>query len=79
MLVKLICWVGAYILQRKTQKFCQGCSKETPLEVNADKTKYMVISQDHNAEQSHNKRQIITSLKVWKSSNIWKQPICEQP
>jgi len=25
------------------------CSKETPLEVNADKTKYMVMSRDHNA------------------------------
>ena len=29
-------------------------SKETGLEVNADKTKYMVKSQDQNAEQSHN-------------------------
>jgi hypothetical protein len=27
-------------------------SKETELEVNADKTKYMVMSQDHNAERS---------------------------
>jgi hypothetical protein len=29
-------------------------SNEIELEVNADKTKYMVISQDHNAGQSHN-------------------------
>jgi hypothetical protein len=28
-------------------------SKETGLEVNADKTKYMVISPDQNARQSH--------------------------
>jgi len=29
-------------------------SKEIELEVNADKTEYMVISQDQNAGQSHN-------------------------
>jgi len=28
-------------------------SKETGLEVNADKTKYMVMSRDQNAGQSH--------------------------
>ena len=30
-------------------------SKETGLEVNADKSKYMVMSCDQNAERSHNK------------------------
>ena len=29
-------------------------SKETGLEVNADKTKYMFMSRDQNAERSHN-------------------------
>ena len=29
-------------------------SKEIGLEVNADKTKYMVMSRDQNAERSHN-------------------------
>jgi len=29
-------------------------SKETGLEVNADRTKYMVMSQDQNAGRSHN-------------------------
>ena len=29
-------------------------SKETGLEVNADKTKYMVMSRDQNAGQTHN-------------------------
>ena len=29
-------------------------SKETGLQLNADKTKYMVMSQDQNAGQSHN-------------------------
>jgi len=36
-------------------------SKETGLEVNADKTKYMVMSRDQNAEQSH-------SMKIDNSS-----------
>ena len=31
-------------------------SKETGLEVNADNTKYMVMSQDQNTGQSHNMR-----------------------
>jgi len=30
------------------------CSKENGLEVNADKTKYMVMSRDQNAGRSHN-------------------------
>ena len=29
-------------------------SKETGLEVNADKTKYMVVSRDQNTGRSHN-------------------------
>jgi hypothetical protein len=40
--------------KKKKQKFLVVASKETGLEVNADKTKYMVISQDHNARRSHN-------------------------
>jgi len=36
-------------------------SKETGLEVNADKTKYMVISRDQNAGPSHN-------IKIYNSS-----------
>jgi len=31
-----------------------AASKETGLEVNADKTKYMVMSRDQNAGRSHN-------------------------
>jgi len=41
----------------------------TGQEVNADKSKYMVMSQDQNAGQ--NQRLIIVPLKGWKSSNIW--------
>jgi hypothetical protein len=41
---------------KKNKKALLVCSKETPLEVNVDKTKYkyMVTSRDHNAGRSHN-------------------------
>jgi hypothetical protein len=53
MLMMLICWEEAYILYRKTDVLVVA-SKETGLEVNAVKTKYMVISRDQNAGRSHN-------------------------
>jgi len=46
-------------------------SKETGLEVTADKTKYMVMSQNQNAGRIHN---IKIPLKGRKNSNIWEQP-----
>jgi hypothetical protein len=45
--------------------------KENVLEVNADKTKYIVMSRDQNTERSHNIILIIVPLKGWNSSNIW--------
>jgi len=48
-------------------------SKEIGLEVNADKTKYLVMSQDQIAGQSHNIKIGNSSLKGWKSSGIWEQ------
>jgi hypothetical protein len=42
-------------------------SKEIGLEVNAEKTKYMVMSRNQNAGQNHN-------IKIgWNSSNLWEQ------
>jgi hypothetical protein len=46
-------------------------TKEIGLEVNADKTKYMIMSRDQNAGRSHSVK--IVPLKGWKSSNIWEQ------
>ena len=50
------------------------CSKEVGLEVNADKTKYMVMHRDQNARRSHNTKIEYSPLKEWKSLNIWEQP-----
>jgi len=48
-------WVEAYILQykEKYRRLVVG-SKETVLEVNSNKTKYMVKSRDQNAGRIHN-------------------------
>jgi hypothetical protein len=40
-------------------------NKEIGLEVNADKTVYMVVCRDQNARQSHSLRLIIVPLKGW--------------
>jgi galactitol-specific phosphotransferase system IIB component len=50
-------------------------SKKTGREVNDDKTKYMIISQNQNARRSHNlKIHKYISVEMWKISNIWEQP-----
>jgi len=46
-----------------------GAGKEIGLEVNTDKTKYMVMSRDQNGGRSHSVRTDNSSLKRWK--NIW--------
>jgi hypothetical protein len=48
-------------------------SKEIGLEVNADKTKYLVMSRDQNVGPSHNVNTYNISLKGRNSSNIWEQ------
>jgi len=48
-------------------------SKETGLEVNADKTKYMGMSRIQNARRNHSIKIDNSSLKGWKSSSIWEQ------
>ena len=48
-----IYWLKAYILYRKNTEALLVTTKEIGLEVNADKTKYMVMPGDQNAGQSH--------------------------
>jgi len=49
-------------------------SKENRLEVNADKTKYRVMSQDQNAGRSHNMKIYNRSLEIVEEFKIWEQP-----
>ena len=49
-------------------------SREIGLEVNADKTKYMVMSCDQNAEWSHSIKNDNSSLEIVEEVNIWEQP-----
>ena len=49
-------------------------SKEISLEVNADKTKYMVMSRDHNAGRSHDIKIDNSCFERAETSDIWEQP-----
>ena len=49
-------------------------SKEIGLEVNAEKTKYMVVSQDQNAGQNNSIKIDDKFFERWNSSSILEQP-----
>ena len=55
MLIMLIHRVEAYILLKKNEALLVD-GLEIGLEVNADKTNYMVMSRNQNARRSHNKQ-----------------------
>jgi hypothetical protein len=63
---------SVHTVKENTETFVVA-SKEIGLEVNADKTKCMVMSRDQNTGQITIYRMIIIPLKGWKSSNIWEQ------
>ena len=64
--------LGQFELYCNLVLFC--ARKEIGLEVNADKTKYMVMFRDQNAERSQNIQvDIIVPWKAWKNSHIWVQ------
>jgi hypothetical protein len=55
MLVMLIRILGGNVhTLKKNTEAIRVASKNTGLHINADKTKYMVMSRDQNAERSHN-------------------------
>jgi len=49
-------------------------SKENGLGINADKTKYMVMSRDHSAERSHNIKNDNSSFERETVQILWNNP-----
>jgi hypothetical protein len=62
---------SVHTIQRNTET-CVVAIKGVRLEVNGDKTKFTVISEDQNAGRSHNIKidNTVYPLKWWNSSNI---------
>jgi len=65
---------GSVYITKKNTDGLVVASKETGLEVNTDKTKYIIMSRDQNAGRSRNIKTDNSSLKGWGSSVIWEQP-----
>ena len=66
----VIVLVGSIHTISKNTETLVVASKETGLDVNADKTKYMVMSRVRNAGRSHSIKNDNISSEKWKSSNI---------
>ena len=64
---------SVYIIEKNPEALVVA-SKEIVLEVNADKTKYMVMSLDQNARGSQYVEIYDSSFEKWTSSNMWEQP-----
>jgi phosphoglycerate-specific signal transduction histidine kinase len=56
---------------KKNTKTLIDASTEVGLEVNGEKTKYMLLSCHQNAGQSHNIKIGDKSFEMWHSLNIW--------
>jgi hypothetical protein len=73
MLVLIILGGSICTIEKNTEALVVA-SKQTELKVNANKTKYMITSQDQNAGRRHNIKIDDVPLNGWKSSNVWEQP-----
>jgi hypothetical protein len=60
------------IVNKNTQTLTDA-SKEVGLEVNVDKTKYMLVSRDQNAGQTREIEKETDHLKMCHSSSIWER------
>jgi len=58
-----------YTLKENAESFV-AATMEIGLEVNADKTKYMITSREQNTERFHCVKSIILPSRVWRSLNI---------
>ena len=58
---------------KKNAETLVAAAKEIGIEVNANKTKYMVVSRDQRAGRNHSVKIDNNSFEGWKSSNIWEQ------
>jgi hypothetical protein len=59
-------------INRITQTLIDA-SKEVVLEVNVEKTKYMLVSRDQNADQNRDIKQKTDHLKICHTSGIWER------
>jgi hypothetical protein len=50
---------------KENTKTILGASRNVGLEINAEKTKYTIMSRHPNSEQNKNR------LKMWQNSNTW--------
>ena len=65
---------GSIHTLKKNAEALVAATREIGLEVNADKTKYIVMSRDHNAGRIHSVRiDIIVPSRGWRSLNSWEQ------
>ena len=64
---------GSVRTVKKNAETLVAATKETGLEVYADKTKYMIMSRDQNAGRGHSMKIDNSSIERVKSSNIWEQ------
>jgi hypothetical protein len=72
MLIMLINWAERIFCKKNTESLVVA-SKESGLEVSADKTKHQVMSRDQHVRRSHNVKTVNNSFEQFMYS-IWKQP-----
>ena len=58
---------------KKKKQTLIDTSKDVGLEVNTEKTKYMLLSRDQNAGENHEISIGNRSLKIWQTSNSWER------
>ena len=63
---------GIHTLKKNAEALL-AATRETGLEVSADKSKYMVMSRDQNAGRIQSVRIDNSTSRGWKSLNIWEQ------